>query len=246
MPQRNLYERAVLRSKRAVRRVIGPAPKATPTMRAQRDARVLPPPMTRTSAARLLYFAGFYERIRDVEGDVVECGVGHGDSLVMLSILASRENAGRRVWGFDSFAGFPEPTAEDRSPRNPQAGEWKADLPNVIDKLLASGFDEYFVQRRATLIPGFFETSLELFRGKQIALLHLDCDLYQSYRTCLEALYPLVSPGGIVAFDEYVNTGQLRSFPGARQAIDEYLGAERDLIESDPDTGQYFMVKPHD
>jgi O-methyltransferase len=200
--------------------------------------------MTCSNIAQFLYFERFFEHIRDVEGDIVECGVGRGDTFVMLSILAKREGIGRRVWGFDSFEGFPPPTAEDRSPRNPQAGEWKSDLGLVVQRLRAAGLDEHFVNRQGTLIPGFFEESLELFRGKQIALLHLDCDLYRSYQTCLATLYPLVQPNGIVAFDEYINTGQLRSFPGAQRAIDEYFGDQVHLITSDRDTGQYYLVKP--
>ncbi len=200
--------------------------------------------MTYSNISRFLYFERFLQHIRDVEGDIVECGVGCGDSFVMLSILAKREGVGRRVWGFDSFEGFPQPTAEDQSPRNPQRAEWKSDLDAVVQKLRLAGLDEHFVNRQGTLVPGFFETSLELFRGKQIALLHLDCDLYRSYQVCLETLYPFVPPNGIVAFDEYVNTGQLRSFPGAQRAIDEYLGEQRDLIVSDRDTGQYYLVKP--
>jgi len=72
----------------------------------------------------------------------------------------------------------------------------------------------------------------------------LDCDLYQSYKTCLETLFPLVQTNGIIAFDEYVNTMQLASFPGAQKAIDEYLGERLSLILSDKETGQYYLVKP--
>jgi hypothetical protein len=203
-----------------------------------------PVPMTYANIGRFLYFARFFDLIRNLEGDVVECGVGRGDSFVMLSILAKREGAGRRVWGFDSFEGFPSPTEEDESPRNPQRGEWKTDLVDVVQALRLAGLDEHFNNRQATLVKGFFESSLQLFRGKKIALLHLDCDLYRSYRICLETLYPLVEPGGIVAFDEYINTGQLVSFPGAQRAIDEFFGDQVHRIVSDRETGQYHLVKP--
>lgn len=200
--------------------------------------------MTYVNILRYRYFERFFAQIEGVEGDVVECGVGHGDSLLLLSLLAKREGRGRRVWGFDSFEGFPEPTVEDRSVRNPQKGQWSSDLEAVRQRLLASGLDQHFVNRQATLVQGYFEESLQLFRGRDIALLHLDCDLYRSYKTCLEALYPLVRCQGIVAFDEYVNTLQLLNFPGAQKAIDEYLGDQAGMIQSDRETGQYYLVKP--
>jgi len=200
--------------------------------------------LTQSSILRYLYFERFFQHIKGIEGDIVECGVGNGDSLIILSLLAKREGIGRRVWGFDSFEGFPEPTAEDRSIRNPQKGEWRSDLGAVQQRLRMAGLDEHFVNRQATLVKGFFEDSLHLFRGRHIALLHLDCDLYQSYKTCLETLYPLVQAGGIIAFDEYVNTMQLLSFPGAQKAIDEYLGENHRLIVSDSETGQYYLEKP--
>jgi len=200
--------------------------------------------MTQLNISHYLYFERFFEHIKGIEGDIVECGVGYGDSFIMLSILAKREGIGRRVWGFDSFEGFPQPTAEDHSIRNPTKGEWKSDLGLVRQRLLMAGLDEHFVNRQATLVKGFFEDSLHLFRGQHIALLHLDCDLYQSYKTCLETLFPLVQTNGIIAFDEYVNTMQLASFPGAQKAIDEYLGERLSLILSDKETGQYYLVKP--
>jgi O-methyltransferase len=240
----SVVRRAIGKSKHTLNRLRGANSPAGSGPPAPGSAAFRPPPMTVENVARLLYFQRFFTAIEHLDGDVVECGVGYGNSLVMLSILAKREGCGRRVWGFDSFEGFPAPTPEDESPRNPQPGEWHSDLDSVVRKLQRSGLDSHFTNRQATLVPGFFEDSLHLFRGKGIALLHLDCDLYSSYRYTLETLYPLVQSGGIVAFDEYVNTGQLRSFPGAQRAIDEYFGEQRDLIVADPDTGQYYLVKP--
>lgn len=57
------------------------------------------------------------------------------------------------------------------------------------------------------------------YDGGAIALLHLDVDLYESYKTALDWLWPFVSPGGIVTFDEY----RSEAFPGATRAIDEFL-----------------------
>ena len=55
-----------------------------------------------------------------------------------------------------------------------------------------------------------------------IALLHLDCDLYNSYKLCLERCWDYVNTGGVILFDEY-HQNSLEKFPGSKLAIDEFL-----------------------
>ena len=50
----------------------------------------------------------------------------------------------------------------------------------------------------------------------------IDADLYQSYIDVLSALYDQVVVGGVIAFDEYA--GEEVAFPGARKAVDTFLG----------------------
>ena len=70
------------------------------------------------------YLREIYTLVKDIEGDIVECGVGNGNSLLNLCRLAYFENKGRKIYVFDSFEGFPEPSIEDESERNTQKGEW--------------------------------------------------------------------------------------------------------------------------
>src|SRR5260370_17832925 len=56
--------------------------------------------------------------ILPVKGSIVECGVFRGFSLMSwakLSSILEPENLTRRVYGFDSFDGFPSVTEMDRS-----------------------------------------------------------------------------------------------------------------------------------
>ena len=69
------------------------------------------------------------------------------------------------------------------------------------------------------VIPGFFGNTLPKSPVKLISLLILDCDLYESYRTCLEYLYPKVQEDGWIILDEYFSP----KYPGARIAVDEFF-----------------------
>ena len=155
------------------------------------------PAFTLHNGCRFLYQKRVMDMIRDVDGDIVECGVGAGQTLLYWAILSYDEGRNRRIWGFDSFEGFPEPTVEDTSPRNPKKGEWTVgSVPSVVNLLRESGLDAEWIRSRVTLVKGFFEDSLPKYTGSQIALLHIDADLYHSYKTSLELLYPKVAGGG--------------------------------------------------
>lgn len=69
-------------------------------------------------------FFYYFQMIEEVEGDIVECGIGRSRSLGIISALVQWLCPDRHIHAYDSFAGFPEPTSEDKSLRNPQKGEW--------------------------------------------------------------------------------------------------------------------------
>ena len=205
------------------------------------------PEMNQAEMARLLYLQRLFQMIAQVEGSVVECGVGPGYSLAKLSILVREEGRGRQIWGFDSFEGFPDPSPEDRGTRDTRKGDWGSTSVGHVHGILAhAGFDRHFVRQQVTLVKGFFEDTLHKYRGGPIAFLHVDVDLYQSYKTCLEELYPRVAPGGVVLFDEYLNTLDHLKWPGAQKAIDEFLGENVSLIQRDKGYGKYYLIKPGD
>ena len=197
---------------------------------------------------QLLYFQDVFELVADVQGDIVECGVGYGHSLFKLCCLAHYEDKGRKIYGFDSFEGFPEPSEEDRSSRNPQKGQWNVATVETIEQLLieGGGFEPSFIAQSLTLIRGFFEDSLHNYDGESIALLHLDVDLYRSYKVTLESFWPKVAEGGVVLFDEYKDPWSMRDFPGAARAIDEFFGPLADRIQYNEQSMKYFIVKQAD
>lgn len=177
----------------------------------------------------VLYYNARYQSVVHLPGTIVECGVGMGRSLLYLA----NAGKGRAVWGFDSFQGFPEPAPEDSSSRTPQKGDWAGTSPKDVQQVLkAAGVPTENVH----LIPGFFPDSFSAYDGSPIALLHIDVDLYQSYKDCLDFFYPFVVKGGVILFDEYNDA----NWPGATKAIDEFLERESLLLQND---GKYYCFK---
>jgi hypothetical protein len=182
-----------------------------------------------TNSAEQMRVAGFFrlvDLIRQVEGDIVECGVGRGVSLASLLYAAALFRLPKTVYGFDSFAGFPDATAEDLSGRVKEIGKspggWENTSPELIETYFA--LDQQFADSllksytpTLRLVPGFFEDTLAANLPERIALLHVDCDLYSSTRTVLEQCLPRMTAGGIILFDEY----HTEQWPGEKQAADE-------------------------
>lgn len=213
------------------------------------------------------YLTRMYELIRSIPGDIVECGLGEGNTFSMLAYLAGSEAEcealgfpARKLWGFDSFEGWPEPVEYDASPRHPQKGEWCVSEREVRERLEHSKVIHDFPSLETVIIPGFFRDTLphalSQFPKHSIAFLHIDCDLYVGYRDVLTALFPKVVQGGIVLFDEYkefpplpeYGYGRIEKWPGATKAIDEYFADSPFAIQSYPinywpGSKKYFVVK---
>lgn len=118
------------------------------------------------NTCRLLFFKRMLDLVSDVEGDIVECGVGRGRSLLLLSLLSFEEGKGRQIWGFDSFEGLPEPTEEDDSPHSPKKGNYPANMEGVRALLYEADLGELFMRSKITLVKGFFNESLHKYAGQ--------------------------------------------------------------------------------
>lgn len=154
----------------------------------------------------------------EVMGDVVQCGVYRGGSLGPLAWLVQKLGPKKRVWGFDSFQGFPTSSAADHIrgvlPEKAQSQYFADTHQERVEQALAGSR-----VANVNLVAGSFETTLPAWGGAAISLLILDCDLYDSYRLALRSLYDRVTSGGIIILDEYYSP----KYPGARQAVDEFF-----------------------
>src|SRR5919107_1012884 len=67
---------------------------------------------------RFLAMYEVFKRVLPVKGSVVECGVFKGFGVMSwakLSAMLEPENLTRRIYAFDTFAGFPSVHANDRT-----------------------------------------------------------------------------------------------------------------------------------
>jgi O-methyltransferase len=175
--------------------------------------------------------ANAIEKTSKIEGHIIECGVFRGSTLLgMAHRLALQGRRDARLIGCDSFEGFPAPSKEDAL----QDGSFHEQaLEGVFHdtsyETLSSRISALGYSQNIRLVKGFFENTLPQLSELKFSVVHLDCDLYQSYMTCLNFLYPRLVPGGYMVFDEYDMAAPV--YPGAQKAIDQFFAEKPEKLQ---------------
>ena len=164
-----------------------------------------------------------------VPGDLIETGVWRGGATIfMRGVLKAYEVKDRTVWVADSFEGLPKPD-EKECPL-----EVKAHAGPVMSKLfnhLAVGIEDVkknfaaygMADKQVRFLKGWFKDTLPSAPIKQLAVMRLDGDYYESTRDALQNLYHRLSPGGYVIIDDY---GE-KTWTYCRKAVDEFRKAQK-------------------
>jgi hypothetical protein len=192
---------------------------------------------------RFLAIYEIFKLVLPVKGSVVECGVFKGFGLMSwakLSTMLEPENFMRRIYGFDSFEGFPEISEKDANARDmPEKGSLFADSQEELEELIREYDRDRFLGHMdkvhlikgdaAQTIPQFLKDNPHLV----VSLLFLDFDLYEPTKLAIENFLPRMPKGGVIAFDELDNP----IWPGETLALLENLGINKlklQRIEWDP------------
>jgi O-methyltransferase len=179
-------------------------------------------PFTLTPWERIFALKNAVEYVikNDIPGDIVECGVWRGGSMMAAALTLLNLGAKRRLYLFDTFAGMTAATSRDRdflgnSQEDAVVGAIAVPLEEVKANLCSTGYDEHLI----TYVKGPVEETLPANAPATIAILRLDTDWYESTRHELQHLFPRLSGGGVLIIDDYGH------FDGARQATDEFIAA---------------------
>lgn len=190
------------------------------------------------SDPRLL--ATFYlaKNALDYPGDFVETGVYKGcTAAIMMKILMTLDDKGRKFYACDSFGGLPDPVDldGDRSFGNRGSkGDFAFGLNDFLGNLKQwKTYDE----KRIVVVKGFFNETLPHIAVEHISFLRLDGDLFISTHDALINLYDKVVPGGFIYVDDF------GSFTGCRAAVNKFRSRNRifepiHYIREDEDTGK--------
>lgn len=177
----------------------------------------------------------------NVPGDLIETGVWRGGATIfMRGILKAYGDTQRTVWVADSFCGLPEPNSNYPAD--------KGDGHHII-KFLAVSLDEVknnfdrhgLLDSQVQFLKGWFKDTLPHANIKQLAVMRLDGDMYESTMDALNNLYPKLSINGYVIIDDY---GCLAN---CRKAVDDFRAKHNitDEINIIDTTGVYWKKTSH-
>lgn len=170
----------------------------------------------RQNMTRFLALYEIFKKVETVKGSIVECGVNHGFGLMSwakFSAILEPVNLTRRIYGFDTFEGFPGVSEKDRSAASMHVkeGDLKADVFDELTELAEIYDSTRFLGHVGKVnlvrgdavktIPQFVEDNPHLL----VSLLYMDFDLYEPTKVALEHLLPRMPKGAVLAFDELDN-----------------------------------------
>ncbi len=181
-------------------------------------------------------FLAMYEIFKlalPVKGSVVECGVFKGFGVMSwakLSAMLEPENLTRRIYAFDTFAGFPSVHAKDATTVADVApGGLYADSHDELLALIAEYDRDRFLGHidKVHLVRGDVTATIPPFLERHphlvVSLLFLDMDLYDPTRVALQHFVPRMPKGALLVFDELDNP----MWPGETVAALESVGLGR-------------------
>ncbi len=192
---------------------------------------------TLTSPERIFALIRAVEYIAssNIPGDIVECGVWRGGSIMAVaSTLLRLGRTNRHLFLYDTFEGMTEPTEHDISFAGAKASDLlrrrinrrrnttnpicaNAPLDQVRESVLSIGYDA----NKIHFVKGRVEDTIPEISPERVSLLRLDTDWYESTRHELIHLFPRLSTGGVIIIDDYGH------WQGAKKAVDEYLKENR-------------------
>jgi len=167
-----------------------------------------------------------YKMIQDLNGEIVECGIFKGSSLIQFATFRELLESpfSRKIIGFDAFGYFPSQNIneDEEFAKNHDKNAGKGLSLDEFKKAL-----DFKHLQNIELVKGDINSTIpkyiDLHKSLKISLLHIDVDVYEPTITILESLFDRVVRNGIIVLDDYSHIN------GETRAIDEFF-ADRSVI----------------
>lgn len=161
-----------------------------------------------------------------IPGDYLEFGVYNGRTFIHAYKWMAKLFKSMHFFAFDSFEGLPEPKGIDSQggfSSNYHLGEFSCSEQEFLKIIKKEKLD----LKRVKIVKGWFNKTLKQNKSKyygikKIAVVWIDCDLYESTVPVLKFITPFLVPGSVIIFDDW---HAFRNHPnyGEQRACREWL-----------------------
>jgi SAM-dependent methyltransferase len=153
-----------------------------------------------------------------VPGDIMEAGAWRGGAGIMArAVLAAYGIADRRVILADSFEGLPPPNADTYPADTGSDFHTYPELVVPLDEVKRNFAKFGLLDAQVVFVSGWYKDTLPTAPVERLAVLRLDCDMYESTIQVLDNLYDKVSINGWIVIDDF------EVVPACRAAVHDFL-----------------------
>lgn len=160
---------------------------------------------------KLLVRQEYFRMSMEIPGDVVEMGVFKGTGVFQFLKFKQIFCPGsiKKIVGFDVFTSQPVLAGHDQTQMSNlfREASFSGVHPDELFEKASKIIEKGDVTNHLELVAGDVSTTLPIYceknPGLRISLLHLDLDVEEPTKAALDWLWPRVSRGGIIVFDEY-------------------------------------------
>ena len=176
----------------------------------------------------MMHRAAIWLSVNGVTGSICEFGCAGGESFLNLYFqFSSIFSPTPHFFLFDSFEGLPK--SDDKTAH----AAWKEGAYRMDRDMFVQRMDFFRVPKAAyTITKGFYQESLFTQTARSLpigplALVHIDCDFYESTRLAFEFVAKNLQDGTIVLFDDYYCSKGNPAL-GECGAFQQWLSSQRD------------------
>jgi len=169
-----------------------------------------------------------------VEGAILEVGVWRGGTGALMAKRAAMDGNATPVFLCDTFTGVVKAGHQDTTYRGGEHAD--TSLSTVVELLRSLEVGD------ARILQGIFpeDTASVIDPSTRFRLCHIDVDVYTSARDIMIWLWPRLSPGGVVVYDDY----GFQECDGIRTFVHEQA-REQDRLVLHNLNGHAVVVKLH-
>jgi predicted O-methyltransferase YrrM len=157
-----------------------------------------------------LLMTQFLPQLQDT--NIVEFGTYKGGNAVFMALVMREVCPDAMIYALDTFSGMP---ATDKSvDAHNEKDFYDADFDGLLEEI------ERLELRNLVPVKGLFEDTFpNLVVEKRFGLAHIDADIYSAIKYAQSAVWPRMTAGGYVVYDD----AEVSSCIGATEAVEEMI-----------------------